>query len=84
MKIVKYYKDNCPGCEQLAILSVAEGYVFDETIHVIKDLDKDERRKLKIMAAPTVILFDDEGKEVDRFSGMNPIKLGFFFSKRLA
>ena len=82
MKIIKYYKDNCPGCEQLAVLSAAEGYEFDQTVHVMNELNGAERKKLRIMSVPTVILFNDNGEEVDRISGINPIKLAFFFSKK--
>lgn len=82
MKIIKYFKDDCVACEQLSVLCKAEGYVFDKEVHAMKDLDIQERRSLRIMAAPTVIMFDDNGNEVDRFMGINPIKLSYFFSKR--
>lgn len=82
MKIIKYFKDNCPGCEQLSVLSKAEGYVFDKEVHAMQDLNPQSRRELRLMAVPTVILFDDNEKEIDRFTGVNPMKLAFFFSKR--
>jgi thioredoxin-related protein len=82
MKIIKYYKDNCPGCESVTNYCKEQEYKFDAEVNAMNDISSIERKKLRIMAAPTVILFDDDGKEIDRISGYDAEKLDLLFDER--
>jgi glutaredoxin len=82
MKIVKYEKDNCPGCVQVKEYCEAMGYEFDMTINALTELTSEKRRELKLLSVPTIILFDNSGNELDRVNGINADRIDELFVKR--
>ena len=82
MKIVKYEKDNCPGCVQVKEYCEAMNYEFDEVVDAVVNLTAADRKRMKMMSVPTVILYDDNGSEIDRVVGPDADKLDAIFEKR--
>jgi thioredoxin 1 len=71
MKIVKYVQENCTPCKMLNQTLERLGLEVDETI-MLNDEESIEKAKkeLNVMSTPTMILFDDNGNELDRVVGM--------------
>lgn len=79
MVIVKYSKDNCPGCDELKIFCDLSGLVFDEEVDVMRDMSVIERKQKAIMSVPTVILYKD-GVEIGRVIGPDKDKITDLFA----
>lgn len=69
MRLIKFEQPNCGACRYLEQFLNAKG-VKTDTIDVSAKPDVIE--KYGIMSTPTLILLDDNGKEVDRVAGFNP------------
>ena len=79
MKLLKFEKDNCPGCTMSA--QFMSSISFDETkIDVKRPYDKAEDAELAgkygVMSLPTFLVLDDNGEVVKRMDGYNPAKAG--------
>lgn len=72
MKLLKFEKDNCPAC------TMVQNFLEENNINVEK-VNPFENPKLAasfmISSVPVTILLDDEGNEVNRSRGFNPIEL---------
>lgn len=72
MKLLKFEKDNCPAC------TMVQNFLEANNITVEK-VNPFENPKLAasfmISSVPVTILLDDEGNEVNRSRGFNPIEL---------
>lgn len=79
MKIIKYFKDNCPGCENIKEYTKSQGLVFDKEINALTELSPKERKELGLMSVPTIIVMDESGAEITRILGFNPAKINYVF-----
>lgn len=75
MKLVKFTQTTCQPCTILGTMlkenfevEVDESRLLD-TPELLEQADKE----FGVMSTPTMILFDDEGKEVARTVGINPM-----------
>ena len=65
MKVIKYSMENCSACRRLGkVIKLAE-LPIEEV-----DIDLETARTLKISSVPTIIKYDDNGKEVGRLMGI--------------
>lgn len=74
MKLIKFYGDACPSCDRLAILlnnAFPDAAEKMETINVSQATGAEMDLVIEhgVMTTPTLLLLDDEGKEVSRYSG---------------
>jgi len=87
------YADWCVACKELdektfsdpEVIKMLSDFVTVKLDFTKKDALKEIKKELKIIGMPTVIFFDSEGKEIDRFSGFyNKEKfIGFLNNKIL-
>lgn len=71
MKVLKFYADWCAPCKGLSM--IVEG-VKDQIDTVIEDINIEENielaQKYGVRSVPTLVLIDDDGKEVKKKTGM--------------
>ena len=79
MKYLYFSAPWCGPCKQLApkMELVAEANITVEKILV--DSDTETTEKYGIRNIPTVVLIDENGTELERFVGVNPV--GFYLEK---
>lgn len=79
MKYLYFSAPWCGPCKQLApkMELVAEANITVEKILV--DSDAETTQKYGIRNIPTVVLIDENGVELERFVGVNPV--GFYLEK---
>ncbi|WP_144624886.1 YbbN family protein [Bacillus velezensis] len=98
MKLIKFELENCTPCKMLASYLHHElGVDVDETINISNGtitnnstgvVEKDENKAMcltgefRVMKSPTLILLDEEGNEVDRFSGVGQTGVKAILAKR--
>ena len=70
MKLVKYQSAWCQSCKtQTSLLNTIDlGDIILEQID-IDNLDMQQLSKVKVHGIPTLILYDNQGKEIKRKSG---------------
>lgn len=83
MKIVKFVQPSCAPCRMVDGFLKHLNLSVDETLDIAMD-DKafELAQSLGIRSTPTLVLFDDDGNEVDRVSGMNQEDIKSLFAKR--
>lgn len=65
MRIIKYSMENCSACRRLGkVIKLAELPIEEA------DIDLETARALKISSVPTIVKYDDNGKEVGRLVGI--------------
>lgn len=73
MKLVKFTQTVCRPCgvleQQLKIFGVE---VDESRVLDTPELLDEANKEFGIMSTPTLILFDDEGNELERMSGIHP------------
>lgn len=79
MKLVKYVQTDCMPCKQVGLFLQHLGVEVDETINLDSPEEKEKVAGLNIMSTPTIVLFDDNGEELSRASGMNPPAINGLF-----
>jgi thiol-disulfide isomerase/thioredoxin len=83
MKIVKFVQPSCVPCRMVDGLLSHLGLKVDETMDIVVDEKAFAlAQELGIKSTPTIVLFDDEGNEVDRVSGMNQDGIKSLFAQR--
>jgi thioredoxin 1 len=71
MKAIKFYAEWCQPCKMLTkIMEEASDQITTTIEHI--DIDKDMQTAIKygVRGVPTMVLVDDEGKEIGRKVGM--------------
>ena len=75
MKLIKFEQVNCHPCKMVeTYMKDTLNFSVDEVIDVSKK-DKETKallRKYKVQATPTLLLVDNEEKEISRVIGMSP------------
>lgn len=84
MKIVKFVQPTCAPCRMVDGYLKHVGFAVDETL----DIMMDEKafalaNELGVRSTPTLVLLDDDGKEVDRVAGLNQDGIKALFEKRV-
>ncbi len=76
MKVYKFYSDGCGPCKVLE-KNLKEAKLKYSSINIANDLEyaspDDDYSMLeyyKVRSVPTLIITNDEGKEMDRFTGV--------------
>lgn len=70
MKLTKFSQDNCHECKQLKPeLEKALDELNLETENIDVQEDFDTAKEYGVRAAPTVVLENNDGEELDRFVG---------------
>ena len=71
MKVLKFYAEWCQPCKMLSQVIKNAG---DKITVPVEDVDIDNNLMLsvdyKVRSVPTIVLLDDEGKEIKREVGM--------------
>ena len=71
MKVLKFYADWCAPCKGLS--QIIEG-VKDQIDTVVEDINIEEdielAQKYGVRSVPTLVLVDDDGKEIKKKTGM--------------
>lgn len=75
MKLVKYVQENCTPCKMVEGFLNHIDATVDETVVLNSDEARDKVKELKVMSTPTMILFDDNGEEIDRVAGVGQGKI---------
>ncbi len=70
MKVLKFYADWCGPCKMLSKIMEGMGDLNVEIVNIDVDNDQETAVKYGIRGVPTMIVIDDEGKEVRRKVGM--------------
>ena len=76
MKVYKFYSDGCGPCKVLeknlkeAKLKYSNVNIANDLEHASPDDDYSMLEYYKIRSVPTLIITNDEGKEMDRFTGV--------------
>ena len=76
MKVYKFYSDGCGPCKVLeknlkeAKLKYSNVNIADDLEYASPDDDYSMLEYYKIRSVPTLIITNDEGKEMDRFTGV--------------
>jgi thioredoxin 1 len=71
-KLLKFEKENCPAC------TMVENFLIDKSVEVEKVNPFEQPKlaaKFMISSVPVTILLDDEGNEIQRSRGFNPVEL---------
>lgn len=71
MKLTVYSMQNCQPCKQLKqVLKEVplDGITLEELD--VHEVGREELMKVQVKGAPTLILYDDQGKEVQRKTGV--------------
>jgi thioredoxin 1 len=85
MKLIKFKQNNCAPCTMLDnFLTHDLGVEVDETINLSEG--KDENFALAglygVMKTPTLVLVDENGNEIDKFSGVGQTGVKSILAKR--
>ena len=72
MKLLKFYATWCAPCKGLTMTLNSISDQITDSVTVVEidvDQDMDNARKYNVRGVPTVVILDDEDKELRRFSG---------------
>lgn len=70
MKVLKFYADWCGPCKMLSKIMEGMGDLGTEVVNIDVDNDQETAVKYGIRGVPTMVVVDDDGKEVRRKAGM--------------
>ena len=72
MKVLKFGASWCPGCKVMVPRwkEIEKKYPWLETKMIKMDGHSEAMKEYKILELPTFIFLNEEGKEIQRFSGI--------------
>lgn len=70
MKVLKFYADWCGPCKMLSKMMENMDDLGVEVVNVDVDNDQEVAIRYGIRGVPTMVVIDDDGKEVRRKAGM--------------
>lgn len=85
MKLLKFKQNNCTPCKMLDNFLTHELEVeVDQVVNISEGRDEDLALagQFGIMKTPTLVLVDDNGNEIDRFSGVGQTGVKAILTKR--
>lgn len=78
MKVLRFTAEWCQPCKTLSVVleDLSKEGIFVEKNLEVYDIEADEEitQKYRIRSVPTLILVEDDGKEVDRMVGLKSIE----------
>lgn len=69
MKIIKFETASCQPCKMVDMMLRSYGLEVDERVDI--EFDEVIREKYMVMKSPTILLVDEEGKELGRALGID-------------
>jgi thioredoxin 1 len=69
MEIIKFETTTCTPCKMVDMMLRDKGLEVDRKVNI--EVDEETRDKYGVMKSPTLILVDDNGKEIDRAMGID-------------
>jgi len=78
MKVLRFTAEWCQPCKTLSVVleDLSKEGIFVEKNLEVYDIEADEEitQKYRIRSVPTLILVEDDGKEIDRMVGLKSIE----------
>lgn len=69
MKIIKFETKSCTPCKMVDMMMNSLNLSADERVDIAEN--EELRNRYDIMQAPTLMLIDEDGREIDRVLGIN-------------
>ena len=85
LKLIKFKQDNCTPCKMLDnYLTHDLGVEVDEVINLSEGKDEgfEMAGRYEIMKTPTMVLVDEDGNELHKFSGVGRTGVNEILAKR--
>lgn len=79
MRVIKFETASCAPCKMVDMMLKDKGLEVDEKIDI--SIEEDLREKYDVMKSPTLLLVNEEGKEVDRVIGIDEEAIVELFKK---
>lgn len=85
MKLIVFKQDHCPACKMLDAYLVQCGIEADQIINLSKTMDENDlvlAERYSIKKTPTLVLLDDNGKEINKYAGVGQKRINSLLLKR--